>query len=117
MTVKVDLKIDDLDRSSIIETIYQASLAVSKSGYKIDSNKMTPSYISNRDRKKIASTVAEIVTQIEGASNIKLDDLPQNQRAKLLTDLYTQLSAYILRGAPENSARGKRLLEELHREN
>jgi hypothetical protein len=112
--MSIDVQLKDFSRSSLIEAIYQISLAVSRSGSQIDSDALTPDYLSTEERKRVSEVVAEIITNIESAADFRLDELPPEQRAKVLAQLYSQLSAHLVPQGKSATERGRRLLRELH---
>lgn len=111
--MSLNLAIPDMSQTSLIEAIYRASRMVTHTGYDFDNEDTRPSHLSAKERKQIAKVVAEIVEDIERASNTSISDLPAKQRAEMLRKLYAYLEKHV--ATPHaNEISDKELLADLH---
>lgn len=105
--------LDGLPRASLVEAIYRVSKIVSRSPHNLDSKSSRVRYLRPEERRRIAIAVADIISEIEKASDFNIDNLPVAERAEVLGKLYQSLFEHI---APESDQgmSGDELLEELY---
>lgn len=109
----IDSAVSGLPRNALVEAIYRASRIVSETQYDFDNKKVRTRYIRPKERLRISNAVAEIITEIENASEFKVSDLPDDKRAEVLSKLYASLAEHII-ASSEDSPSAEALIEELH---
>lgn len=106
--MSLDAAVAGLSRPVMVEAIYRASRMITEKA----NEPLEDANLSAEQRRQVAEAVADIVVEIEQASNFQIADLPAEKRAQVLSELYHYLSGHIVSRVSKKE--GKALLAELH---
>lgn len=87
----IDHAVSGLSRSSMVEALYRASRIVSEAPYDFDGEALRIKIMVPSEKERVSRAVEKIIAEIERASDAKIGELPEEQKAAVLGDLYATL--------------------------